>query len=113
MKLWQCSICEKVGFWGPNWGHYSNLLLDDEAPGSAIVVCSDDCRAKAESRLNDGSIALPKIKINGYNVRIAKKHVGYLEQPSQSALINQWNKMHPNDAICTPSLDVSDPAPPR
>ncbi len=101
MKLWQCSMCDKVGLWGPEWTAFSSLLIDDECPRNRVVACSKTCEEKAELGHNLGTIMLPKIKLIGYSARVVRGPVGYKPQPSQLELIKKWNESHKDDQIRT------------
>jgi hypothetical protein len=101
MKLWQCSLCGKVGLWGPGWTAFSSFIVDDEWPSHRVVVCSDACADKANEGHKAGTIQLPKFKRNGPMSRMTRGPVGYKPQPEQSTLIRIWNEQHPNDQLRT------------
>lgn len=102
MKLWRCSVCREVNLWGPTWGCYSNIVVDDEFPSLRLVTCGPVCQKAAEARLENGSLALPVIKLRGPLAYKKKDQVGYEPQPEQSKLLEIWNAQHPNNQICTP-----------
>lgn len=99
MKLWRCSICRDVGLWGPTWGCYSNIVVDDEFPSLRLVTCSPVCMKSAESKLANGSIVFPVIKLRGPLADLKRQQVGYDPQPEQRILIEIWNAQHPNDQL--------------
>lgn len=101
MKLWQCSVCARVGLWGPAWNCYSNFLIDDECPSQRIVTCSDACKETSAAKIKDGTMALPILKLRGYSCIRKRGPVGYKPQPDQRTLIELWNEAHPQEAIST------------
>ena len=101
MKFWQCSICGKVGLWGPTWRSFSSLLIDEEFPSHRVVTCASACEEKAERGHENGTIDLPKISCRGYAVRMTRGPKGYKPQPEQRELLRIWNKENPDHQVST------------
>jgi hypothetical protein len=99
MKLWQCSLCGKVGLWGPTWASFSSFIVDDEWPSHRVIACSQVCQEKAEAGHKAGTIVLPKFKRNGPLPRMTRGPVGYKPQPDQRTLVKIWNDEHPTEQI--------------
>ncbi len=45
-RVWECNVCQALGNWGSGWAYYGRIDEPD------LVVCSDDCRARA---IRDGN----------------------------------------------------------
>ena len=99
MKLWQCSICSKVGFWGPTWQAFSSFVVDDEWPSYRVVGCSQECVAKIEYGHTAGTIDLPKFRLRHGQSHMVRGPVGYKPQPEQRKLVEAWNDAHPTEQI--------------
>lgn len=101
MKLWKCSICGKVAFWGDGWSHYSSPLMEDECPQWIPVMCGPRCVAEFKTGVSNGTIVVPVLKARGYTVKMTVQPKGYAPQPKQRDLLEQWNMEHPSEAIRT------------
>jgi len=49
-RLHKCTVCGRVGKWGPSWSWYGSYRDIDEGR-SVVKVCSDECRRQASRAL--------------------------------------------------------------
>lgn len=73
-RLYQCDACGKRDAWGPTWGRYSSVILDETCPDQVPVACSDECADVVLANIESGEWALPEIDRMG---RIKSSRRGY------------------------------------
>ena len=76
--VWKCDICGGEDIWQSSWSWYGSYLLEEEAPGDLLTMCSNKCRDVAEEKMKNGLIKLPRYKARGCNsVKRISDRIGY------------------------------------
>lgn len=61
-KVYTCTVCGKVGFWGKNWTYYGSYAHLDVCPEDLIYCCSETCLKEAQRNIRAGKWKLPKLR---------------------------------------------------
>lgn len=77
IRMYACDVCRKREEWGPSWGVYGSVLLNEMAPDAEIHCCSEGCMEKAVSNIESGKWRLPEYSMNGYSIKQKGKGRGY------------------------------------
>lgn len=76
-KAYTCSVCGKIGFWNKDWSYYGSVALVDTCPNDLVFTCSDECREKAEKKINSGKWRLPTLKMSPGGGIVIRERKGY------------------------------------
>lgn len=74
---WKCDQCGKIGIWGTGWWAGGSYFLEEAAPDQVPTLCSDQCKFLFESRVKNGEVKIPEVKLLKSGAIRLTKRKGY------------------------------------
>lgn len=76
---YQCDQCGKQSLaWKAGWKWFGSISMVESRPDLIPHLCSDECAAAFQRRMDAGEVSVPDVKPHGYNNYTVKgEHKGY------------------------------------